>query len=278
MTAFWRKPLIFLTGIGALFSQAQTPRLPRYEAASIKAVRGADLRRPSMELLPGGRFRSVSLPLLPVFALAYNIPWQSIEASRLRVKGMPDWMIGDPYDIEVVAEKASLGADGTAKARNERMRLVLQSVLADRLKLRVRSEPAELAVYALVVGKGGPKLERAKIAEEACTEAVPGAPIGASAPACHQFQGGAGRGVFGVAVNLSDLAAHVSNWTDRPVIDETGVKGLYTIRTSGWSESGGDATRPTLDDVLDPLGLKLVRKKASVSVYVIEHVEKPSAN
>jgi uncharacterized protein (TIGR03435 family) len=279
MTILQRKPLMLMTGIGALALQAQTPGAPvRYEAASIKPVESADMRRPLMELLPGGRFRSVSFPILPVFALAYNTPWQSIEASRLRIKGMPDWMISDPYDIEAVAEKGSLATGVTAKERNERMRLMLQSVLTDRLKLRVRRELTEMPVYALVVEKGGPRLERAKIAEEACTEAVPGAPISASTPACHQFQGGSGRGIFGVAVDLSDLAAHVSNWTDRPVVDQTGLTGLYTIRTSGWSESAGDPSRPTLDQALEPLGLRLVSKKAAVEVFIIEHVEKPSAN
>src|SRR5258708_6051978 len=157
MRIFWRKPLILVTGIGALALQAQTPGTPaRYEAASIKPVKSADLRRPFMELLPGGRFRSVSFPILPVFALAYNIPWQSIEASRLRVKGMPDWMISEPYDIEALAEKGSVATGVTAKARNEGMRLMVQSVLADRLKLRLRRELTEMPVYALVVGKGGP--------------------------------------------------------------------------------------------------------------------------
>lgn len=79
---------------------------------------------------------------------------------------------------------------------------------------------------------------------------------------------------------MADLALHVSNWSEVPVVDHTGLKGLYAIQTEGWdgNPSASDSSRPTLDEIFDRLGLKLVRKKSAVEVFVIEHIEKPSEN
>jgi uncharacterized protein (TIGR03435 family) len=251
-----------------------------YEAASFRPSRPGDPRRPGFEFLPGGRFRLTNSPLLPVIATAYSIPWQSIESVRLRMKGLPDWMLTDRYDLEVTAEKATeqRGASPLARTRNERTRLMLQAVLEDRLKLRIRRTTAEMPIYSLEVGIRGPKLQIATTAEQDCAESAPFAPKSSSAPGCHQFQGGAGRGIRGLAVDMSDLALHVSNWSDLPVVDHTGLKRLYAIQTEGWDRSESDSSRLTLDEILDRLGLKLVRKKSAVEVFVIEHIEKPSEN
>jgi len=141
---------------------------------------------------------------------------------------MPDWILTEPYDIEATAEKAPAPPGATAKARNERIRLMLQSVPADRLKLRVRRDMAALPVYALEVATHGPNLEKAKIAERDCTESAPFGVPSPSGPGCHQFEGGVGRGLLGAAVDMSDLALYVSNWSDRPVVDQTGLTGDFT--------------------------------------------------
>jgi uncharacterized protein (TIGR03435 family) len=131
----------------------------------------------------------------------------------------------------------------------------------------------------LVVATHGPALQKAKIAEQDCLESAPFGTIPLSGPGCHQFQGGVGRGLRGDAVDMSDLALYVSNWSDLPVVDRTGLTGLYAIQTEGWSSTyNDDSTRPTLDEVFDRLGLKLVRRKAAVEILVVEHVEKPCDN
>ena len=56
------------------------------------------------------------------------------------------------YDITAKAE-----GDGTPT--RDQFRQMLQALLADRFKLKVHREPVETAVYALIVGKGGPKFK-----------------------------------------------------------------------------------------------------------------------
>jgi uncharacterized protein (TIGR03435 family) len=271
----FRTSLILTCSLRIAFLQTSSVKC---EVASIKPAKSSDPRRREMEFLPGGRFRATNIPFFQVLATAYNIPWQSIEALHLRVNGIPDWMFSDGYDVEAKAENSPAASGASVKARNERIRLMLQSLLADRLKLRVRRETTEVQGFALVVGKSGPKMAKSKAAEETCIESVRFAPISASGPPCHQIQGGTGRGLHGTAIDMSDLALFVSNWSDRPVVDATGLTGLYAIETLGWSPSGDDPSRPSLQELLDRLGLKLANRRVRIETVVIEHVEKPAGN
>jgi uncharacterized protein (TIGR03435 family) len=95
-----------------------------------------------------------------------------------------------------------------------------------------------------------------------------------------------GRGLHARASSISDLAAFVENWTDRPLLDKTGITGLYRFETKGWlpmdpsvnagSSEFGD--RPTVFEMFAALGLRMEAQKGVVEVYVIDHMEKPSEN
>lgn len=78
---------------------------------------------------------------------------------------------------------------------------------------------------------------------------------------------------------MSDVVLFVANWTDRPVVDRTGIKGLYNIQTEEWVPlrprpgpppgaqptaedlAMADPMRPTLFMIFDRLGLKLESQK-----------------
>jgi uncharacterized protein (TIGR03435 family) len=207
------------------------------------------------------------------------LPFQSS-----RLTGAPDWIRAERYDIEAKAPSGSIPAGASTATRDARMRLMLQALLAERFKLTMRRETKELPIFAVVVGKNGPKLEKSKIEEKDCTE-MP--------TPCHVFMGGRGRGLHGQAVDMADLATFVENWAERPVIDKTGITGLFHIETRGWlpmtpgpapaagakAEDGSDmADLPTLFAIFEQLGLKLEPQKAPVDIYHIEQIEKPSQN
>jgi uncharacterized protein (TIGR03435 family) len=236
------------------------------------------------QFFPGGRFTSTGVPLRFLIAVAYNVGFQSV-----RLSGGPQWItsMDSVYDIEATAAPGAIPAGSPSNDRDEKLRLMLQTLLADRFKLRIQRETRELPVYAVTVGKNGPKLEKAKIEEKDCAE-----PGTAGVP-CHTLMGGRGRGLHGAAVSLSDVLAYVENWTDHPLVDKTGIHGLYKIETSGWlpmqpgppppagakAEDGSDlADVPTLFTLFERLGLKLDSQRAPVEVFLIDHVEKPSTN
>jgi uncharacterized protein (TIGR03435 family) len=263
------------------------PAVPlAFEVASVKLNTSGDNRRIGMQFLPGGRFTATNVPLFLIVATAYNVPFQSP-----RLSGGPDFVRSDRYDIEARAEAGAIPSGTPAKVRDDKMRLMLQALLADRFKMTIRREMKELPVYAIVVSKGGPKLPRAKLEEKDCPESP-----ASFADSCHSFGGGQGQGLHGSAVDISDLAVFVSNWTDRPVVDESGLKGLFNIQSDGWVPlrprpapapgveptaedlAFADPARPTLFMVFDRLGLKLESQRAPVEMFVIEHAEKPSGN
>jgi uncharacterized protein (TIGR03435 family) len=273
--------LAFITAF-RIFGQEATPPWT-FEAASVKPNKSE--ARPGIQFLPGGRFTSTNMPLQILIASAYNLPFQSI-----RLSGGPDWIRSERYDIEATAGPGAVPTGLSSKAREDKTRLMLQALLADRFKLAVRREAKELPVYVVVVGKNGPKLQRSKIEEKDCPEGP--ATFGVS---CHNIQGGMGRGLHAKAVTVSDIAMFVENWSDRPVIDKTGIQGLFEVETDGWAPlrsrpvapgtepsaedvAMADPTRPTLFLIFERLGLKMESQRAPVEVFVIDHVEKPSEN
>src|SRR5207248_467883 len=85
-----------------------------------------------------------------------------------------------------------------------------------------------------------PKLKPAGIEEKDCPDTTntvvqQGAPRGDAAIPCHEVMGGMGRGLHGKAVDLTDIASYVENWSDRPVVDKTGFRGLFAIDTEDWT-------------------------------------------
>ena len=89
------------------------------------------------------------------------------------------------------------------------------------------------------------------------------------------------------------VVEYVSNFTDRPLLDKTGLTGFYDIQTEGWASmnvkppspdgapQSGDASinnpdRPTLFNVFEKLGLRMESQRAVIDMFVIDHVERPS--
>ncbi len=268
---------------GMLFEaclHAQTP--PSFEVASVKPHNPSERRFVFPDLSPSGKFSVAGLPLQILIAVAYNVPFQGTQLS-----GGPDWIRSESgvYDIEAKADQADLKGM-SAWQRQEKMRQMLQALLAERFQLAIRREFKEQAVYILTVAKNGPKLQKSKFEEKDCDD---------PANQCHYGGAGQGRGIHAKAFDMAELCVSVSNFTDKPLIDRTGLKGLYDIDTDGWvpmrqrpvppgggsdpeSQAMADPTRPTLYLIFAKLGLKMESSRAPVESFVVERVERPTGN
>lgn len=248
-----------------------------FELASIRPSSADDTRRPQIQFLPGNRLIAVNYPLLMLIGAAWQVPFNQSP----RMTGVPDWAGSTRYNISAQAGKGSIKPGLPPRERNDAMRRMLQNLLIERFKLDLRHETKELPVFGVVVGKGGLKLPKADIDEKDCTDT------------CHQILGGQGRGLHADAATIADLGRYVENWAERPVLDQTGVSGLFKIQTRGWislrpvpaamagakAEDGTYvADLPTLFEVFETMGLKLEPQKATVDVYHVEHIEHPSEN
>jgi uncharacterized protein (TIGR03435 family) len=252
-----------------------------FEVASVKPHKSAERIFGFPQFLPGGRFTSSGVPLQIVIAVAYNLPFQGTQLS-----GGPDWIrsMEGVYDIEAKANADDLKGL-SPKDRADKLRLMLQALLVERFKLTIRRDLKEQPVYLLTVGKNGPKLQESQLKEKDCEDPK---------NQCHYGGAGQGRGIHVKAFNMAELAVSVSNFTDRPLVDRTGLTGLYDIDTDGWVPmrqrpvrpdgpsaediAMADPTRPTLNMIFDKLGLKMESSKAPVELFVIDHVEKPTEN
>lgn len=95
-------------------------------------------------------------------------------------------------------------------------------------------------------------------------------------------------------MTVADLARAAENWTDRPLLDRTGISGLFKIETQPFlpmeiaakppapgkkGEAGIDLIDlPTLFQIFERLGLKMTTQRAKVETYVIDSVQRPSEN
>ena len=287
--------LIGFLNAPAIRAQSQSEKRLAFEVVSVKPTTETDPRAFGKTTVSHGRFTIVGAPLLLLIAQAYHVPVQSP-----RLSGAPEWIFRAQYDIDATAEKGAFPDSLTAAERNARLRAMLQTLLRDRFNLVMRRETKEIPVYAVVVGKSGPRLQKSKTEEKDCAEPDDSGRLdpfmSGSGGTCHVFRGGQGRGIHAQAVTIADVAAFVENWSDRPVVDQTGLTGLYDIESEGWvplrprpaRDPGSppsaedlamaDPTRPTLFTIFDRMGLKMEPKKAPAETYTVEHVERPSGN
>jgi bla regulator protein blaR1 len=320
----WKKLMVYIS-VGVLLSllavahvaipalSAQSPDVPDWQTAAggkmtfdVASVKPSKVfKPPSFDLstgnsvAPGGRFLAV-FPLWIYIAFAYK--FQPTEnQTRAALAQLPKWVNTDLFEIEA-------RADGNPT--KDQMRLMMQSLLADRFELVVHFESREVPVLALTLdrpGKLGPKL-RPHSQGPACPEfkafdpaSFPAPPKAGDVfpPVCDtlRMSGRPGGLVVvgsrnttmqylaeGVQVNGS-MAGEI----DKPVVDKTGLNGTfdYTIEYSGrlpgpLPPAGVDAPPSPettfLQSLRQQLGLKLVPSRAPVRTIVIDHVERPSEN
>ena len=275
--------IVLITSIGLAQAPTESAATPKFEVASVKPNKSPDLCKALTQLLPGGRFVTTNMPLMQLIAMAWNLPFQTQRITLAPGVKMPD----EIYDMEASAEKGTFPPGIAVEERANRTRLMVQALLEDRFKLRIRREPKEQPVYTLVVGKGGLKMEKSKFQEPECHEEI--GPKILTNPACHFLNGGQNDGFHGGSVTIAQVVEYANDFTDRPLFDKTGLTGFYDVQTEGWAPmripdpgscdaATGTSDRPTLFNVFEKLGLQMESQRATIDMFVIDHVERPSEN
>jgi len=198
-----------------------------------------------------------------VATLADTVLWANdLFDQNYKLSGGPGWIHRDYFQIE-----------GRTKAPSTKkeMQTMLQTLLADRFKLKLHREAKEMPVYALLIGKSGPKLNLAiePCGEDGCIGVAPG-----------EF--------FAQSARMETIAATLSNMVDRPVLDETGLADRYAFRMrfdpssvkfydgQPAGRSGIDA--PSIFLAIQDLGLRLEPRRATVEVLVVDSASEPLPN
>jgi uncharacterized protein (TIGR03435 family) len=230
----------------ALHAQSAAPPRLEFEVASIKPRPPSDGPLRVSMASEHGQIRYVNVTLRACIRKAYG----------LRV--YPPAQGGDPLSTD----RYDIMAKASGDASEEHSMRMLQALLEDRFKLVVHREMRELPVFALVVGRKGPKFREVK-------DDGSGAEIG----------GGEGHQIKARHISMKLLAGALQGYIGDPVLDETGLTGVYNLNLDFTIDEGISAEGPRIfEAVQEQLGLKLEARKAAVEVIVIDHFEKPSAN
>jgi uncharacterized protein (TIGR03435 family) len=244
-----------------------------------------------------GLLRCVNCSLSDLVIKAYNLETYQLSG--------PGWLVQEARDPirGSHGNEFLLSAKVPAGATEDQARLMLQSLLAERFKLKVHWEKKDMPAWALVAGKGGPKLkESAETGPQQTPEEhphitmnrdlfsviPPGYPANGIVTFSNGhilFSTGAGRATMGM------LAQELMRKLEEPVADETGLKGRYDF-TLYWAKEQPDPSwpperlpppedlpLPTLSQALHTLGLDVERKTVPSDVLVVDHAEKvPTEN
>ncbi len=254
----------------------------------------------------GGYFVAEHQPLWRYISFAYKLSGTEELALRFNLfsgapkSGAPSWVTGS---FDSSPEFFDISARAPAETSIDQLRVMMQALLAERFHLATHYQTADAPVYALVQARPGAMGSRLKVhpASDDCgasaldqpRPAVAVSGVGELPPVCgviaHVPSQTPGQHYGGRAVPLALLAASVPTMTGlaampRPVVDQTGLVGLYDF-TLGWMHemAGGDSavadnTASFREALKGQLGLELRSSYAAIRFLIVDHVERPSEN
>lgn len=234
--------------------------------------RGVDgalaLDLPTAPQVPLGRCVSDRALLRQLLETAYDI-------EGTRISGLPPIVQQPEYQFEAKAEDPT-------KTTKEDLRVMLQNFVIDQFKLKVHRETRQMDGYVLTIGKSG-----VKFSETAGEEVMPR--WGQSGPPGTNLSGRTlpmtAKGKFRIQTFANSLAS----FSHIPIIDKTGLQGLYDlslsidvvfqgVRFGALPADGGPQPPQEFDPPLpkaieEQLGLHLERGKVPVEYLVVDHYE-----
>ncbi len=251
--------------------KATAQSAPSFDVASIHVNNYDRTNHSHISSSGGSDFRAINVTALQLVQWAYNFP-------DSRITGAPSWLTSAKFDITA---KSDPDNDNALRALPwdialQQRRKMLQSLLDDRFHLTAHIETKTLPIFALVVGKSGPKFAPVK-----------------DGPKHVDVTGRSS----GVTINITssshamaDLAEVLYRYTGRVVVDKTGLQGNYTISLkfapddsraavpNSDTSSAPDSGPSVFTALKEQLGLELKSDKGQVDILVIDHIDPPSEN
>jgi bla regulator protein blaR1 len=273
-----------------------------FDVASVRPYTG-DFKPPSIALSnddgsqpKDGLFHS-GFPLSVDIEFAYKISLAP-EQEQAMLAPLAKWVRTDRYEIE---------ARSPGKPTKDQVRLMMQSLLAERFGLKVHIETRIVPVFAMTLvkpGKLGPNLIPHAEALPCPGSMPPGTPQPAppaNAPfpydcgiyAMHRDADGSSQlGSRNTTMSLIAAMLPTLGALGKPVVDQSGLTGNYDISVKFSMEATRNAMNAAstppgaeppagitfMDAVREQLGLKLEPSKGPVQMLVIDHIERPTEN
>ena len=243
---------ILAAALSCFQAAAQTPPSPQpeFEAVSIHMVDPHPAPLPPgaspISPFPTNRFFAHNVNLRLIIAVAFGADERYIEG--------PEWLDSSNYSIDAKVE-------GDQMLTYDQIKPLVQNLLAQRFGLKVHHESKLSAGFELVIAKGGPKLQPAK---------GDGKPWGQILP----------NRIDSWNYSTGELASMLSRPAGQPVVDRTGLTGIYDFTLSYAPANDPNSSLPDFFTALrEQLGLKLQPQKVPVDFLVIDHADRvPTEN
>jgi len=255
----WTYALIFsicLASLTAAVSAQTTEASSEFEVASIRLSKPSERRGVWTDGSPN-QIRMLGMNLKQLMTFAYDVESYRIDGSGV----LP------PESYDVIAKIPEDTVRLPDEARWARIRLMTRALLSSRFKLSLHLGSTEMAVYRLVVAKGGSKIREL-------------GPNPGDNVVVNRRQGH----LSAEQMPMSQFIGILRGELKRPVLDATGIRGVFDVELDWAPANVRDATatpdnRPSLFTVIgEKLGLKLVPAKTAIDVLVVDHAEKASEN
>ena len=278
--SFSLAPILFCAAAHAQLLHPTQP-MPSFSIVSIRPSNPSN-NAPPHTTNTVDTYRAQRATVRDIIAYAFALGYQD------ELVNAPTWVTRVPYDFETKLDDDQI-ADLDKLNRNDRdqqMRLMMQSMLADRFHLTYHFENRRLPVFELQLAKGGLKCQAdpndpPAIADPArprfrwyTAPAPPPAATGLPLPAPTLHLRTTGWPFW----LLVSWISHQPDLLGRPVIDKTGLQGPYDCQMT-WSHD------PTIDTggfffsaLQSQIGLKLQPTKDPVEVLVIDTIQRPTQN
>ena len=252
---------VLLAG-SACAQSAPSKALPKFQAADVHTAPYRTNPFANGGVLRGNRYIWHQATIVDLAAAAYGIDADMVQ-------GGPPWLERDRFEVIGLADPKTSKAD---------LKLMLQSLLADRFSLVLHEGEKPMPAYVLAVGKDNkPKLQESEGGNEDCAP-VPPPPEQRDAPVDVKCRN----------QTMSDFASTLHNFAgaylDKPVIDKTGLKGTYDLELKWHPKAVYDRLGPAdgisiFDAVEKQLGLKLTLETSPQHVWIVDSVSRqPTPN
>ena len=274
----------FLPVLTSVAVMAQTPQ---FEVASIRPSSASATDRVNVGVhIDGAQITVNYFSLKDMIRMAYSVKDYQVTGA--------DFLASDRFDV---AAKIPAGS------KPDELRDMMKALLAERFQLKIHHDTKDFPVFALVIAKGGLKIQELPPDAESSEEAAK-APVNVTASG---GRGGVnvnyGHGssftfadnkLVGKKLTMANFAETLARFEEKPVVDMTGLKGNYDIELAFTPEdytamlirsaivagvtmppealkAMQSASGDSIAMALEKVGLKMESRKAPLEVIVVDH-------
>lgn len=264
---------LFLVSPAASLAQPSARKLPNFDVVSIRPNKtGSGSISVSID---EDHFEMTNVTLAIMIRNAFDL-------KPAQVLNLPPWADSEHFDVKGKVIDGDIAA--LKKMTDDERRPMFQAMIKERFSLQFHMATKDMAVYELVVAKGGLKIPALPPQTESEKEAERGSDkMGRGS--INMNRGAEGAHLTAKGITMARLAAVLSDRAGRPVLDQTNLTGDYSMELR-WSpedaashpDDAGNPLPSLFTALQEELGLRMVSSHGDVPTMVIDHVDRPSEN